>query len=154
MIEIEEKKLKEHVENQKHFECEASLRARKHGAGFTNEAADVPVLSDNPNSKVGENADEMSATEEKQLEAHPEYQSQFEPEASLGVNEFGFGFTNEAAVVCSSVLSDNPISSDGENADELKELEREIEAYLEYWRQFENEATDSFVNMIIKVKIP
>ncbi|ESR33157.1 hypothetical protein CICLE_v100070361mg, partial [Citrus x clementina] len=150
LIEIEEKKLKEHVENQKHFECEASLRARKHGAGFTNEAADVPVLSDNPNSKVGENADEMSATEEKQLEAHPEYQSQFEPGATLGVNEFGFGFTNEAAVVCSSVLSDNPISRDGENADELKELEREIEAYLEYWRQFENGTTDSFVNMIVK----
>lgn len=144
LIEIEEKTLKEHVENQKQFEYEASLRARRRGAGFTNEAADVPVLSDNPNSKVGE----------KQFEAHPEYQSQVETEASLGVNGIGIGFTNEAADVRSSVLSDNPISKDSENADELKELERETEIYLEYRRQFENEATDSFVNMIIKVKIP
>lgn len=104
-IEMEEKLLREHLERQRQFEHEASLRVKELRTGFTTEAADVPVQteaaadvpvqteaadvpvqSSDPNLKEDENADDDWEELSEEIE---EYQRQFQNKVA---NSFGFSY--------------------------------------------------------------
>lgn len=108
-----------------------------------------PVLSDNPNPKVDENAYESIAMGEKLLREHLEKQMQFELRTGAPVQAEAAGApvqTEAAGAPVRSIYpnfrSIYPNLKEDENADDgWVELAREIE---EYQRQFRKEVANSF----------